>query len=369
MTSPQPLAKNQHFNYLDSARGIAALMVLFYHYINWKYDNITGIKIASIIANGSDAVSFFFVLSGFVLSYKYVVLQHPLDIRKFYITRYFRLFPAFAFTVLLNVLYWNRHDLSKQALLDIFIYNKQQFYEEILLFRLHNKFFLAGWTLSVELIASFFMPFAIAMARYNRKLIPYLIIPFLFIEYPLGKLFIHFMLGLIVSCYYLDIQGEASKATKWFRYRYFFIFIAIILFSIRHIERIFPFGHAYQTIAGYLSIDLFYYTGLASFIFLVAMINSVKTQRILEHSVLRYFGKISYGVYLSHWVIVQAIFDHWEKLTALFPDNKTAFFVMMGVCFILTTLLAIFIHYVIELPFIRFGKKVSKRLKPSLIIG
>ena len=87
-TSHKP---KEHLDYLDSARGIAALMVLFYHFINWKYDSHTLAKVGSIIANGSDAVSFFFVLSGFVLSYKYVVLRQPLDIKKFYFNRFFRL--------------------------------------------------------------------------------------------------------------------------------------------------------------------------------------------------------------------------------------------------------------------------------------
>ena len=45
--------------------------------------------------NGSDAVSFFFVLSGFVLSYKYLALGQPLDMKQFYTNRIFRLWPAF----------------------------------------------------------------------------------------------------------------------------------------------------------------------------------------------------------------------------------------------------------------------------------
>ncbi len=95
MTEKLNKSTNFHFGYLDSARGIAAIIVMIYHFINWKFDKEIGIKIISIVFTGSDAVSFFFVLSGFVLSYKYINQNEPLDIRKYYISRLFRLWPAF----------------------------------------------------------------------------------------------------------------------------------------------------------------------------------------------------------------------------------------------------------------------------------
>lgn len=85
----------RHLPYLDAARGIAALMVLFGHFIGWKYDALPVIKGFNFIFNAADAVSFFFVLSGMVLTYQYVVLGNSLDLRKYAINRFIRLFPAF----------------------------------------------------------------------------------------------------------------------------------------------------------------------------------------------------------------------------------------------------------------------------------
>ena len=67
----------QHLKYLDSARGIAALMVFISHYTGYVYNfqNPRNIGIYCLLFNGNDAVSFFFVLSGFVLSYKYIIQQ------------------------------------------------------------------------------------------------------------------------------------------------------------------------------------------------------------------------------------------------------------------------------------------------------
>ena len=92
----------KHIRYLDSARGIASLMVFATHFCDYKYHGKMIANYLSIIFNGSDAVSFFFVLSGFVLSYKYLVLNKPLDIKKFYVSRFFRLWPAFFVTLIFN---------------------------------------------------------------------------------------------------------------------------------------------------------------------------------------------------------------------------------------------------------------------------
>ena len=124
-----------YLEYLDAARGIAALMMVVYHFINWKHGDGTWAKLLSIPFNGADAVSFFFVLSGFVLSYKYMVLGHSLDIGKFYINRFFLLWPAFFLTVLLNSLYWYRHDLNLENLTSQFIFNQSSFWNEAILLR------------------------------------------------------------------------------------------------------------------------------------------------------------------------------------------------------------------------------------------
>jgi hypothetical protein len=92
----------RHLPYLDSARGLAALMVLFGHFYSWKYSHVPAVKYLDFIFNAVDAVSFFFVLSGMVLTYQYVVLGNSLDLRKYTINRFFRLFPAFFLTVVLH---------------------------------------------------------------------------------------------------------------------------------------------------------------------------------------------------------------------------------------------------------------------------
>jgi peptidoglycan/LPS O-acetylase OafA/YrhL len=362
--------KRPHLGYLDSARGIAALMVLFYHFINWRYDKLLSIKLASFIFNGRDAVSFFFVLSGFVLSYKYIVLKEPLDVRKFFVNRFLRLFPAFFVTLIIDALYWQRHDLHLHRMYEVFILNKDQFWEEAYLFKTHNKFYLPDWTLVLELSVSFFMPFAIVIAKVNRKLVPWLIFTYMLISFVINPFFVHFALGLLISCYYSEISDISFRQTKWYRYRVPLIMAAFILYSIRAIDHVSPFGSTYVYLADFFQVDVLLYSGIASFIFLAVMVHSGTLQRILNVGILRFYGKISYGIYLIHWIIVTMIFEHWDKLLPHFQNNsKIAFFSLLAICLGTTTLLAVLMHYLIELPCIRLGKRITGRLKPSAVIS
>ena len=360
-------APPRHLDYLDSARGIAALMVMVYHYINWKYDHHTVVKLASIVFNGNDAVSFFFVLSGFVLSYKYIVLQQPLDIRKFYITRFFRLWPAYFVVIFFTVLNGIRYDLSFHNLINVFILNKKQFWEEAILVRGHPLYYVPGWTLVIELAMSFFIPFYVVLAKKGWQ-----IILWLFLAYVLSgdtSFYFHFILGVMISCIFVKVRNSSFKETKWYSFRYLILAVAVALFSIRQIDKLYQLGPTYTYIAGYLGINFFHYTGIASFVFIIAIIISNNTRKILRYKPLLFLGKISYGIYLVHWVLVVDIFFYWEgRIRPLFPNTASAFIIMFCIYTVMVIALATILHYAIELPFIKLGKRLAQRMKPSLVI-
>ena len=369
MSTPNTTSPPRHLSYLDSARGIAALMVLFGHYCGWKFHELTSIKLAGFIFNASDAVSFFFVLSGMVLTYQYVVLGNSLDMRKYYINRIMRLLPAFFIAVLMNALYWQRHNFNWPDMYRDFIRNNNQFWEEAILIRPHTKFFGAGWTLVTELAASFFIPFLIVIGKNHRRLLWWLILSSVLVSRVTEMFIFHFTLGVIISFYYRDLEGPELAEKKWYKFRYLILAAAVVLFSIRRIETLSPFGPTFYYFGEYLQISLFQYTGLASFVFIIWMIRNKAIQHILNHGILIFLGKISYGVYLMHWLVVTIIYDNWDFLLTCFPNLRTTFLVMMMVCFLVTVILATILHYVIELPFIRMGKRFTAKLKPSLVIN
>ena len=357
----------KHFKYLDSARGIAALMVFGSHFIARTFQEKMNVHYFFFVFNGNDAVSFFFVLSGFVLSYKYVVIGKPLDIKQFYVSRVFRLFPAYFLIVLWSALYAYRTELSLQTIKDLFIFNKYEFWEEAFLLHFHNKFYYPGWTLTLEMVGSFLMPFYIALAIKNKRLIPWFIVAMLIVGNNLCFSYM-FAFGIVASCYYYEIIGISFGETKWFKYRYPILLASFVLFSIRQIDAVSPLGPSYKYLAGFLGIDFFTYTGIACFVFLVAILHSKGAQRFLENKVLVYMGKISYGVYLVHVVVINTVFLYTEQyLSGPYPTRSFVLITLLVIAAVV--LVATVLHYFVELPFMRLGKRITSRIKPSLVIG
>ena len=372
---PQPGDNKQHgthLGYLDSVRGIAAIAVVIYHFLNWDYKDLPAVKITNIFINGADAVAFFFVLSGFVLSYKYVVLKHDLDIGKFYINRFFRLWPAFFITVIINALYHHRESIGWSKLVDLFILNKHAFWQEALLLRpVPFVYYVPGWTLVVEFVMSLFVPFMVILAHKNIKNMWWLAGFFFFMGagmFGMGMFVTHFIFGALLAAYFPFISGRSFKQTKVYRYRYILILVGFILFSMRPLEKLFSFGWFYdEVIYKYLGYDVFYFSGVGSLIMLVFIIHSQRLQKILEHGIFRFFGRISYGIYLMHWLVVAWVFNNRPLLSSYFPDEKTAFFCLLAASLVVTIVFAMIIYHLVELPFIRMSKRLTARMRPTLV--
>ena len=360
----------KHIGYLDSARGIASLMVFVMHFFERKYIGRPINNYLSMIFNGRDAVSFFFVLSGFVLSYKYIVLKKPLDLKKFYISRFFRLWPAFFVTLIINCLYaFYQHNVPWTAhkLVEIFILNRDNFWEEAFLIRFHNIYYGAGWTLTIEMVGSFLLPFFILSAIKNKQLVYYLIFIFAFIVGQNYYSSLHFLLGVLISCYYFDINQASFRQRKWFKYRYLILLIAIAIWPIRYYDALSPFGHTYKYLAEYFGIDFFYYTAISSAVFLVIIIHYGSVQKFLGNKLLIFIGKLSYSIYLVHLFAINIIYDCVEKAIPSKNPNIVVISMIVGYI-ILTFTLAALMHYFVEIPFMSIGKRIASKMKPSVII-
>ena len=116
----------ERLEYLDSLRGIAAFSVVIFHIINshwaWKFEA----KLSLLLFNGADAVSFFFVLSGLVLSKKYFDKNDTLEnfsIRNYSISRLFRLMPVYWFIIVIIYIYQFRNEGYPVFLKNLSIYS------------------------------------------------------------------------------------------------------------------------------------------------------------------------------------------------------------------------------------------------------
>lgn len=90
----------QRYSELDAFRGIAAIMVVLFHY-SVKYGQIYGHPIEPLIRFelGYYGVHLFFIISGFVIFLTLDKTQHAAD---FIVSRFSRLYPAYWFAVMLT---------------------------------------------------------------------------------------------------------------------------------------------------------------------------------------------------------------------------------------------------------------------------
>jgi peptidoglycan/LPS O-acetylase OafA/YrhL len=88
-TTTTILQTKQHFEILDGLRGVAALAVVVFHFMEWAYTDPS----KNFIGHGFLAVDFFFCLSGFVIGYAYDDRIGKMGILNFLIARIIRLHP------------------------------------------------------------------------------------------------------------------------------------------------------------------------------------------------------------------------------------------------------------------------------------
>lgn len=89
-----------HFVVLDGLRGIAAIAVVLFHFMEWVFTDIS----TNFIGHGFLAVDFFFCLSGFVIGYAYDEKIRVIGIWNFFKARLIRLHPLVVIGAVLGLL-------------------------------------------------------------------------------------------------------------------------------------------------------------------------------------------------------------------------------------------------------------------------
>ena len=344
--------KSGRIHYLDSIRGIAALLVVVSHFIGWKWADTLQFKLASFIFNGTEAVSFFFVLSGFVLSYSYVNSSRKVKPFQYLYRRVLRLYPAYIITILL--LFINHRGPSK--LLSSFPY------KELLMFQRTHNLYLPGWTLRIEIIYSVII---LALIYLFRKHPTLLLIPLLacyFFGPADTRIYMnHFLLGILLSILYPKIKNLHFKDIRLYRWRWS---IYLLLFGLFSLNRISVFSPAIDKLFDFFwTIDIrwAHFSGLAAFLFLIIVIMNKKWQAYLEKNVLLYVGKISYSIYLVHWGFCISIMENWDYIGQHLGEGYARFWIMFVIYIVSTFVAADLLYRFVEEPFIRLSKRGFNR--------
>jgi peptidoglycan/LPS O-acetylase OafA/YrhL len=99
-STPAVLQTKQHFEILDGLRGIAAISVVTFHFMEIVFSDYS----KNFIGHGFLAVDFFFCLSGFVIGYAYDDRIKKMGIMEFFKSRLIRLHPLIVLGAVLGLL-------------------------------------------------------------------------------------------------------------------------------------------------------------------------------------------------------------------------------------------------------------------------
>jgi peptidoglycan/LPS O-acetylase OafA/YrhL len=315
------MEKRIYFKNLAALRFIAATAVIFHHIEQYKFwakiPNVWGNT--TVDAFGSKAVSFFFVLSGFLISYLLMEERRKtgdISIKDFYIRRILRIWPVY-YLVVVVVLFVLPHvfDLSW---LGIEMYDSKFTLKAVFLLfivpnllRIYSPSIVGGnqlWSIGVE--EQFYLIWPVLVRWFFRYLIQFLIL-FVVIKFLItaGLSFISADRGsLVLSAItrfwiLLKIEQMAIGAIgAW-----------ILFYRKEQILKI--LYHKLTWLASLLALvflmtvhmDHWAVNYAEAVVFLLVIMNLSTNPQIrisMEHPVLTKLGNISYGIYMYHTICV-----------------------------------------------------------------
>lgn len=373
MTYPRQMAPIR-FSSLDGIRGYAAIAVVIYHCMLsldpkilyrlnslsiYQVDNIKDLisKILIAVFNGDAAVVLFFILSGFVLSYK---LRHDFSEKTpvpvlvgFFIKRFFRLYPPLVLSVLgmifvlLFVFYYFSIPMSG------FYFSYAAFWRNVLL--ISPDVNGPTWTIIVEIIIVPFIGFVVWADRRTAVVATIGFIAFALVCRYIQIIPIGFGFNTYMVCFALGLLLSTPFG-----------------FNLsRRLSRIGPLPF----LVGFIGIELFVSYSLLQIVFGYLFISSVifnegRVSDFLKNPASLHFGKNSYGIYLWHYPFVVA---SYTPFALYFPQALGEHAIFYGlatfpIVFAITFLLSEISERFVEAPFIRLGHRVARTLataKPS----
>lgn len=330
---------NNAISGLDGIRGLAILFVLGAH--------------SNFISAGFGAtgVWLFFVLSGYILSYKLLLsFQNTRFISEsisFFIIRIFRILPIYYFVLFIyTIVIWNNN---------------------FKLFQMHILFEQAiwlFWTIKTEMLFYLFLPIIVALLSYISKKQIYKII---------------IAISILFSGYflteYLDIikiHLAALNASWPFYITPFLLGILIAVINVKKFNYQNLLLYVSFTILLLLTIDTDFLISLRQYIgidglripwqnrelpYLFAaftVLFSINSNAYLvENKYIKTFGTVSFSFYLWHTFV----------LVLLRKNFNLESYELFLLTFLITFILSVFSYHLIELPLHNVGRNLSKKYK------
>ena len=338
------------FEGLNALRFIAAFLVVIHHaeQIRLKYQ-LFNLKAFSIFNNGNIAVTFFFVLSGFLITYlllKERTATRTISVKSFYLRRVLRIWPLYFLLVLIGT-------IIIPAFIEVIDqpYEMPYQFKDVILYYLFFTPFMVNiiyghhlleplWSIGVEEL--FYIVWAPLM-KYVKKNILLLILIVIILKIALITLSFFIPFSDIIRSILYILQFEAMAIGGLGAY--------LIYNCKKELSSMFLFSHTIQltvflcliarvTCYNYLCEYSTFFQSLfntpilsslllmGAFIYLIINISINKKSLIsLNSKLMNWLGEISYGIYMYHMLVIFGIILFLSKtLKELSPFYSTLSF-------------------------------------------
>jgi len=290
-------------------------------------DGIRAVSVSAVVLGhlplrhsaAAQGVSAFFVLSGFLITTLMLREKEKtgtLSVRKFYIRRALRLLPAFytfwALYIVLDRVFQHGHPWTEYLAAALYYLN---YY--VIIFHPTNVAMAHTWSLAVEEQFYLIWPWAfLFFSRSTKTLARFLVVTIIsvwvyrFILFRMGATPDRIDLAfdsradqLAVGCLLAVILASARARIVISRFSGYWLSILAIAAAAASIGLAWRFSFAYTSPFG-LAVD-----GLVTALIITQAIacSDMLPWRLLETPPMKYVGRISYGVYLYHWIGDKAV--------------------------------------------------------------
>jgi peptidoglycan/LPS O-acetylase OafA/YrhL len=360
--------------FLDSLRGLASIAVVLSHFFI-AYGIDTRFKVVTyspfhFFFDGFAAVTFFFILSGFVLTLS-LDREKELNIWSFYAKRIFRIMPSYLVVLFLSLFAYSQYTIihtkpDSTSWINEF-WSKPMptisFIKELFFIKTDNNADLVfqNWTLNVEMVFSFLIPFLYLTLKKNSIFLFVIFNLVLLIFFNFSVFIFHFSLGMIFAFRQSKIVTFVSGLSK--KNKIGLLSLAILLYTYRYTIPMYYYYRYRQF--NFLNNDtlIWILTGVGGYLLLLFVFISEKMKIILNTQFIRVIGRLSYAIYLVHGAVLIFVVP---RLIVIINNigivNTYAVWALALIGLLLVTLLAATIlNKYVEIPWVKFGNKMIKK--------
>ncbi|SHF34008.1 acyltransferase family protein [Dysgonomonas macrotermitis] len=355
------MAEPKKYEYIDSLRGIAILMVVGVHILSFFKVSTSDFfppLLIDYIYDFRCGVSLFFIVSAYTLTMSHERRKdEKRATRNFFIRRFFRIAPIYYSAIILIYLFNIDHSAAYIKAIPTFWFLSNFLFLNTLSPYIIGTIVPGGWSVSAEFIFYFLFPILTIWVRNTNTSLIFFgifiaiasIFHYNFYDDPFLSKFEFMEVNFLnqVPIFFLGIFAYHVTQKKDYRVSpYTVVFLACVCLLFAHI----PFPY--------------YFMWTIAFTALVIILSKYSL-KAFSNKVLASVGKVSFSMYIIHFLVIMALnnfeFGRILPITG-FISSLLNFILLYSIVAAVTFCLSNITYKFIEIPGQNLGRKIIKKL-------